>query len=167
MQTQELVTIVPWTFIAQICNLFIQVYLMKRFLFKPVAGILEKRKAQADAQLADARKEREDAVRMKEEYEQNVASAKAEAKEIIRAAKHTATVRKEAILAEANMQAAGLRARAEADIILEQKKAVNDMKKELGSIAMDLACKVIEREIKEDDHRKLIEGFIENVGEAS
>ncbi len=32
MQVQELVGIVPWTFIAQICNLFIQVYLIKRFL---------------------------------------------------------------------------------------------------------------------------------------
>ena len=36
MQVQELVGIVPWTFIAQICNLFLQVYLIKRFLFKPV-----------------------------------------------------------------------------------------------------------------------------------
>ena len=35
MQVQELVGIIPWTFIAQICNLFIQMYLIKRFLFKP------------------------------------------------------------------------------------------------------------------------------------
>ena len=35
MQVQELVGIVPWNFIATICNLFIQVYLIKRFLFKP------------------------------------------------------------------------------------------------------------------------------------
>ena len=34
--TQELVTIIPWTFIAQILNLFIQMYLIKRFLFKPI-----------------------------------------------------------------------------------------------------------------------------------
>ena len=42
-QTQELVTIVPWTFIIQIINLFIQVYLIKKFLFKPINEILEKR----------------------------------------------------------------------------------------------------------------------------
>ena len=42
MQVQELVGIVPWTFIAQICNLFIQMYLIKRFLFKPINEILEK-----------------------------------------------------------------------------------------------------------------------------
>ena len=42
MQVQELVGIVPWTFVAQICNLFIQMYLMKRFLFKPVNEMLQK-----------------------------------------------------------------------------------------------------------------------------
>lgn len=41
MQVQELVGIVPWTFIAQICNLFIQMYLIKRFLFKPINEMLE------------------------------------------------------------------------------------------------------------------------------
>ena len=45
MDVQELVGLVPWTFVAQICNLFIQVYLIKRFLFKPVNEMLERRKA--------------------------------------------------------------------------------------------------------------------------
>ena len=40
--TQELVTIIPWTFIAQILNLFIQMYLIKRFLFKPINDVLER-----------------------------------------------------------------------------------------------------------------------------
>ena len=42
--TQELVTIIPWTFIAQILNLFIQMYLIKRFLFKPINEVLQKRR---------------------------------------------------------------------------------------------------------------------------
>ena len=54
MQVQELVGIVPWNFIATICNLFIQVYLIKRFLFKPVNEMLEKRRAKADAEIQDA-----------------------------------------------------------------------------------------------------------------
>ena len=54
MQVQELVGIVPWTFIAQICNLFIQMYLIKRFLFKPINEMLEKRRAAADAEITDA-----------------------------------------------------------------------------------------------------------------
>ena len=61
MQVQELVGIVPWTFIAQICNLFLQMYLIKRFLFKPVNEMLQKRRAMADAEIQDATKAKEEA----------------------------------------------------------------------------------------------------------
>lgn len=43
------------TFIAlQICNLFTGVYLIKRFLFKPIINMLAKRKELADAQIQEA-----------------------------------------------------------------------------------------------------------------
>ena len=66
MQVQELVGIVPWNFVATICNLFIQVYLIKRFLFKPINEMLDKRKAKADAEIQDAVKAKEEAQAMKE-----------------------------------------------------------------------------------------------------
>ena len=138
-ETQELVTIVPWTFIATICNLFIQCWLIKKFLFKPIREVIEKRRALADSQIQDAKKAKEEAETMKAGYEAEMAKAKA----------------------------AGIKAKAEADILQEKKKAVNEIKNEIGGIAMDIAGKVIEREISEDDHRKLIDEFIENVGEAS
>ena len=75
MQVQDLVTIVPWNFIATILNLFIQVYLIKRFLFKPINEMLEKRRAKADAQIQDAVKAKDEALAMKEEYEKNILSA--------------------------------------------------------------------------------------------
>ena len=65
------------------------------------------------------------------------------------------------------MQAKAIKAKAESDIAQERKKAVNDIKNEIGSMAMDIAGKVIEREISEEDHRKLIDEYIQNVGEAS
>lgn len=46
-------------------------------------------------------------------------------------------------------------------------KAVNEIKDEIGGMAMEIAGKVIEREISEEDHAKLIDDFIANVGETS
>ena len=83
MQVQELVGIVPWTFIAQICNLFIQVYLIKRFLFKPINEMLEKRRAMADAEIQDAVKAKDEANAIKTEYEQNMLEARNKANEIL------------------------------------------------------------------------------------
>ena len=53
------------------------------------------------------------------------------------------------------------------DIEQEKKKAVNEIKDEIGGIAMEIAGKVIEREISEEDHERLISDFISNVGELS
>ena len=52
-------------------------------------------------------------------------------------------------------------------IAQERKKAVNEAKDEIGGMAMEIASKVVEREIKEADHKDLIDEFIKNVGEAS
>ena len=82
MDVQELVGLVPWTFVAQICNLFIQMYLIKRFLFKPVNEMLEKRRALADAQIREAEQAKADADAIKTEYEQNMKEAKEKANEI-------------------------------------------------------------------------------------
>ena len=49
----------------------------------------------------------------------------------------------------------------------ERKKAVNELKNELGGMAVELAGKVVERELNEEDNKRLIDEFIQNVGEAS
>ena len=113
MQVQELVGIVPWTFIAQICNLFIQMYLIKRFLFKPINEMLEKRRAAADAEITDAEAAKKEANAIKEEYEQNMQEAKAKANEILESARKTATLQSEKIVKEASEQAAALKNKAE------------------------------------------------------
>ncbi len=60
-EVQELVGIVPWTFVAQICNLFLTVFLVKKFLFDRINKVVEERKQMADSQIADATKAKEDA----------------------------------------------------------------------------------------------------------
>ena len=167
MDVQELVGIVPWTFIAQICNLFLQVYLIKRFLFKPINEVLAKRKAMADAQLQDAAKAKDEAQAMKDEYEKNMADAKNKASEILINAQRNASIQSEEILKQANAQAVAIKEKAESDIAQEKRKAVNEIKDEIGGMAVDIAGKVIQREISEEDHKKLIDDFIANVGEAS
>ena len=167
METQDLVTLVPWTFIAQICNLFIQIFLIKKFLFKPVREILAKRKAMADAEISDAVKAKEEAEAMKSEYEQNMQDARDKANEILSTAQKNATLQSEEILKEANAQAVQLKAKAEKDIAQEKRKAVNEIKDEIGDMAMEIAGKVIEREISAKDHEKLIDEFIEKVGDKS
>ena len=145
MESQQLVTIIPWTFIAQILNLFIQAYLIKRFLFKPINEVLQKRQKLADQNIQEAKKAKEDA----------------------EAVKADAGIRAEEMIKEAQAEVSSIKAKAEADIRLERKKALNEVKDEIGSLAMDIAGKVVEKEIHEDEHKALIDEFLQNVEEAS
>lgn len=164
---QALITLDGWTFLAQICNLMIQLVIFKKFLLKPIKQVIADRKVKADSEIADAQKLRTEAEAMKAEYEQNLQNARTEANQIVTAAQKTATARSEEIVGEARAQAAALKQKAEADIAQERKKAVNEVKDEIGGIAMEIASKVVEREISEKDHKDLIDEFIKNVGEAS
>ena len=164
---QALITLDGWTFLAQICNLMIQLVIFKKFLLKPIKQVIADRKAKADREIADAQKLRTEAEAMKAEYEQNLQNARTEANQIVATAQKTATARSEEIVGEARAQAAALKQKAEADIAQERKKAVNEVKDEIGGIAMEIASKVVERKISEKDHKDLIDEFIKNVGEAS
>ena len=141
--------------------------IFKKLLLNPVKKVIAERKAKADSQIADAEKLRTEAEAMKAEYEQNLQNARTEANQIVAAAQKTAAARSEELLGEARAQAAALKQKAEADIAQERKKAVNEVKDEIGGMAMEIASKVVEREIKEADHQDLIDEFIKNVGEAS
>ena len=167
MEHQQLVTIIPWTFIAQICNLFIQMYLIKRFLFKPISEMLEKRRELADKEIRDARDAKAEADGLKEQYEGSLLTAREEAAQIVQTAHKEAQERADDMIAKTQSQIVSMKNKAEADIAQEKKKAINEVKNEIGGIAMDIAGKVVEKEIREEDHRRLIDSFIENVGEAS
>ena len=164
---QALITLDGWTFLAQICNLMIQLVIFKKLLLNPVKKVIAERKAKADSQIADAQKLRTEAEAMKAEYEQNLQNARNEANQIVASAQKTAAARSEELLGEARAQAAALKQKAEADIAQERKKAVNEAKDEIGGMTMEIASNVVEREIKEADHKDLIDEFIKNVGEAS
>ena len=166
-EVQDLVTIDPWTLIAQLLNLFIQVMLIKKFLFKPIREVLAKRKALADAELADAAKAKEEAEALKSEYEESMKQARDKANDILNTAQKSASQQSEEIIREANAQAVSIKAKAERDIEQERRKAVNEIKDEIGDMAMEIAGKVIGREINSSDHEKLIDDFINKVGEES
>ena len=120
MQSQDLVTIVPWTFVAQICNLFIQMYLIKRFLFKPISDMLERRKEKVDAELKEAVKANDEAQQIRKEYLLNMLDARTRANEIVAQAQKTASIETEDMIREAEHQVAAIKSKAEVEISLEK-----------------------------------------------
>lgn len=167
MGYESLVGVNFLTLAAQICNLFILAYFIKKFLFKPVQAILAKRKEETEAVYTEAEQANAEAQALRAEYEANMAAAKQQAAEILQSATRTAGLRSEEIVGEAKREASELKQKADADIAQQRKKAMNEVKDQIGGIALDIAGKVVERELNPEDHKALIEEFIKDVGEAS
>lgn len=167
MEVQQFISIAPWTIIFQILNLLLLMVLFKKYLFKPVTEILEKRQAEIEGHYQEAQQAETDAKAMKADYESKMAGARQEADRVIKTATESANVMSASIVEDARTQADQLKRRAQTEIDLERRRAFDEVKGELSSIALDIASQVIEREVNEKDHEAFINEFIKNVGEAS
>ena len=162
---QSLVTVNPVTLIAQICNLFIQLLIVKIFFLDKIKAILDQRREAADREITDAEAAKAEAMAIKQTYEQNMREAKAKADDILMNAQRSATTRSEEIISQAQLTAAQIKSKASSDIEMEKKKAINDAKNEISGLAMAIAGKVVARELTTADQEKMIDRFIDELGD--
>ena len=162
---QQFVSIAPWTMIFTWINLIILVFVMKKFLFKPVMNIFSQREQEVDSMYEKAEEAQKNAEALEKEYTESLSGAKEEAARIIKDATKEATLKGEQIVSDAKKDAAAVRSKAEKDIEREKQAAVNEIRDDIASIAVSVAEKVIEKDINEKDHEKLVEDFINSWGD--
>lgn len=162
---QSLVAVEPLTLIAVICNLFVQMFIVKKFFLDKIMAVLDARRKAADAQIADAQTAKDEALSIKHTYEENMRKASAQATAILESAQRAANERGEQIINEAQATAAQIKSKASADIALEKKKAINDAKNEISGLAMAIAGKVVGRELTPGDQSDMIDRFINELGD--
>ena len=156
-----------WTALFTLTNMIITFAALGFFLFKPVKKMIDDRQNEIDGLYADATQAKQQAEAAQEEYRTHLAHAKEERDAILREAVVRAQAREKEILDSARHEADAMREKARADIALERRKAVNEIKDDISSIAIDIATKVTEKEIDEKTHAALIEDFIRKIGDAS
>ena len=165
MQTLDVISVNLWQILISLANLVLLFLLVKKFLYKPVKNILAKRESELEAQYDAARKAETDAAESRRQWEETLASADAQAEEILRTATERAHRRGESLVAEAQQKAEELVRSAQTEAALERQKATEGIKKEIVEVSGALAEKMLERELKTDDHRALIDSFIEKIGD--
>ena len=161
---QAFVTMGWWELCVTICNLLIMFVILRKFLFGPINKMLESRENEVREMYATAEADRAAAETMKRDYTASIANAKEEAAQITANATKRAAARSEEILADANRQASDMVRKAEESIELEKKKTLNEIKDEIAGLSVMIASKVVEKEINEADHKRMIEDFISKVG---
>jgi F-type H+-transporting ATPase subunit b len=165
MQSLDIISVNIWNILLSLANLLIIFLIMKKFLFKPVQKVMNERQSQVDKIYSDADESRNAANEMKQEYEQRLASARQEADALIKNATQTAQRRGDQIVADANNQASHIKQKADQEIAQQKKQMLQDVRSEISELAVDIASKVVEREINQKDYDGFVDDFIQNVGE--
>ena len=156
IQSLDVVSVNLWQMLISICNLLIIFLIIKKFLFKPVKAAMDKRQAAVDKQYDDAAKAKSDAESSRSAWEAKLATADDTADGIIRDAEKSAKLRGENVIADAKEKADDIIRRAEEDAALSRRRA---------DVSVALTGKLLEKEISEDDQRRLIDSFIGEIGE--
>lgn len=163
VQNLGVISVNIWSIVISLCNLLIIFLIIKRFLFKPIKDVIAKRNEEIERSYADADAALTSANESKLLYESKLSSSNAEAEEIIRSANEKASKLQKELIEEAKAKAESTIARADEQIALEKKKAENEIRTQIAEVSVVIAEQLIDREINEKDHEKLINDMIDNV----
>lgn len=161
----EFLNINFFTALFTLANTVTLFFVLKKFLFKPVMKIIDDRQKEIDDLYADAGKAKAEAQSMEKDYRQKLDSAVQTGERLVKEAVARGQKREEEIVARANAEADAIRAKASADIAQEKKKALNDAKDEISGLALSIAGKVVGRELTNEDQSRLVDNFIDALGE--
>ena len=154
-----------WTALFVLLNTLLLLYVATKFLFVPVKNMIDSRQKEIDDMYAAAGDAQAQAEAMQAEYQQKLSVAQATSERLVKEAMARGQAREEEIIRKANADAAAIMDKASADIALEKKKALNDAKDEISGLAMAIAGKVVGRELSDADQSKLIDSFIDELGD--
>jgi F-type H+-transporting ATPase subunit b len=140
--------------------------LLAKLAFKPIAEALDRRAQSIKRSLDDAEKSRAEAKKLMEDYQRQVAEARHEAAKVVEEARALGErVRKE-MVEKAGAEASALVARAQEEIERQKEKGVQELKNTVAGLSVQIASKIVEKELDEATHRQLIEKLIQDLAKA-
>lgn len=154
-----------WTALFILLNFLLLFFVAKKFLFVPVKNMIDSRQKEIDTMYAEADAAKEKALALETEYKDRLAAAQETGDTLVKEAMLRGKNREEEILRQANLEADAIREKASADIAREKKKALNDAKDEISSLAMEIAGKVVGETLDEAQQKQLVDKFLEELGE--
>lgn len=149
----------PLDILIHIINVIVLFLLLRLILFKPVSRFLKERSERIDYQLSEAESRLQEAEALKQEYARQLEKVVEEGHEIIRDSKTKAAQEAQVILSDAKAQADKLFYETQVRIAKEKDRALEQMRQEVAQLSVDIAARILRREVNEADNLALAETF--------
>lgn len=155
------IKLMAWSFV----NFLALLYILNKLLYKPMLQMLDDRKRTIAESFQQAESARQEADRIKGQYQGQLAEAKKEAQEIIERATKMGEEMREDIVKNAKVEADRAIKQAHTEITREKNQAVAALRQEVASLAVLAAGKVVGKSISVQDHEKMVQEFVDEVGD--
>ena len=142
----------------------ILVVVLWKFVLKPVNNMISKRQEEIREKIDDADKKSLEASKYLEEQKKSIDKSWVEAKKIIDEGKEAGRKIKEEIESQASEKSKLMVEDALTEIRSEKDRSINEVKDEMVDIALSASQKMISKSLSEDDHKKLIEESLKDLG---
>ena len=149
----------------QLVMFVILLFLLKKFAFGPLMGIMTQREEHVASEINAAEASRLEASKHLEEQRELLKQSRVEATQLIENAKQQGEAQREDIIVQARTEAERMKESAKREIVQEKEKAVVALREQVASLSVLIASKVIEKELSEADQEKLINHYIQEAGE--
>ena len=149
-----------WTLVAFVVLLV----LLAKFAFKPIAQALDRRGETIKKSIEEAEKQRAEARKLMDDYQKQLADARNEAGKIIEEAREIGECVRKEVVDKANAEASAGVQRAQEEIQRQKEKGIQEMKDTVAALSVQIASRVIEKELDEASHRQLVENLIKDLG---
>ncbi|GEO66018.1 F0F1 ATP synthase subunit B [Levilactobacillus spicheri] len=139
-------------------------WLIKIFAWKPITKMMSDRADKISNDIDSAEKSRTDAAALVAKRQSALNASHAEAAEIVQTAKSNGQEQRDQIMAQAQADVQSLKTSAQKDIDQEREDALSHAKDDVASLSIEIASKIIQRELNADDQKALIDSYIEGLG---
>jgi F-type H+-transporting ATPase subunit b len=147
-----------------VLNVVILFFVLKLLLYKPILKFMKKReKSFADkTDMLDTREK--ELIQQKQQYDQMMSDAQTQAASILTRSNEMARDHAKELLDDAKEQSREMVIRARKEIAIEKEQTQLEMKSEIVDMAVQIAEKVLKREVSKEDNKKIIDDFFGRVG---
>ena len=147
---------------------FLIVFLiLRKVAFPRLNTMLDERTAAIQGKMEQADARLNEAEQAKRDYQASISDARGEGARIIDEAKAQAEQVRANLVAQAEEEAAAIRERARADAAAERERTLSELRAEVGRMSVDLASKIVGKELDASTHQALVDDYIQNLSRSN
>lgn len=137
---------------------------LKKFAWGPVVNMMQDRENKIASDIDNAEKSKIEADKLEKQRQMELKQSRTEAQKIIAQAKDTAENNAHGILLEAQEHATRIKKQAQEDLRIERDRMIDEAKKEVADLSIEIAAKILKKELSASTHQELIQTSIEKLG---